>query len=71
MATAVVYNIEWEKTDNDLASIPETINVEIDEDKFDLEDEDDSELVEYISDRICEMTKLGNMGFDYHLEFED
>ena len=71
MTQAYVYNIKWEKKaiGEIHVPLPSELYVDIDEDRFDLEDEDDYDLIEFISNSIIEMTGLGHYGFEYHLEF--
>lgn len=73
MVIARIYHIQWTKASlNNFTGdeIPTIINVEIDEDSFDLEDEDDEDLVTFLSDKITGMTGMSHEGFDYELSFE-
>lgn len=71
MITATVYNIQWTKESLEKFSdkdIPLNINVEIDEDSFDLENEDDEDLLSFLSHKISDMTGMSHEGFEYELK---
>ena len=71
MITARVYNIQWTKESlsiQKVKGIPSSINVEIDEDSLDLEDEDDEDLMKFLSDKITGLTGMSHEGFEYELK---